>query len=209
MGTMRKTNNSNLELKVDLRRTVLKAAGFKDLRILNLYAGGGEIWTPLRSEFHFASYMPCDLKPQMPGTLKANVTPLFVEAIAGGNFNVVDIDTYGEPWEIWASVAKRIKYRTAIFLTHGVVGMGQTSKFALAAMGIPAWWGVTVNPHVARFAVRFFIVPDFQGVQVLQAWSCESGNGSYFGLLARPRQPITAPRTPDGPTPQEAKPGRL
>jgi hypothetical protein len=185
---MRKTNNSNLTLKIELRRTVLRAAGFPSLRILDLFAGGGEIWNPLCREFKTAAYMPCDVKPQMPGTLKANVTPLFVEALAGGNFNVVDIDTYGEPWEIWAAVASRLRRPAAIFLTHRVVGMGQTSHFALETMGIPRRWPVPVKPQLARFAGCYFLIPSFAGLEVRRAWNAQAGNAAYFGLLAAPRE---------------------
>lgn len=182
---MIKTNNSNLNLKVDLRRTVLKPAGLKRLRVLDLFAGGGEIWNRLRKEFRIESYMPCDIKPQMPGTLKANVTPLFVEAVAGDNINVVDVDTYGEPWEIWASVANRIRQPAAIYLTHGVVGMGQTSHFALEVMGIPHSWKVPVKPDLAHFAAHFFIIPEFQQLRIDRAWTASSGDAAYYGLLVR------------------------
>ncbi len=186
---MTKTNNSNLALKVDLRRTVLKAGGFKKLRVLDLFAGGGEIWSALRQEFKIETYMPCDVKPQMPGTLRANVTPLFVEAIAGGNFNVIDIDTYGEPWEIWAAVARRIAQPAAVFLTQGIVGMGQTSHFALEAMGIPKTWKIPVKPQVSHFAVRYFITPRVGQLEIRRAWQAGAGNATYFGLLAQSARP--------------------
>jgi hypothetical protein len=122
----------------------------------------------------------------MPGTLKANVTPLFVEAIAGGDINVVDIDTYGEPLEIWASVARRIQQPAAIFLTQGIVAMGQASHFALAAMGIPPDWKIPIKPRVAEFAVAYFIIPHFQEVEIRRARAAKAGNASHFALLIEP-----------------------
>ncbi|MCI0717827.1 MAG: hypothetical protein L0338_02390 [Acidobacteria bacterium] len=187
MGSMTKTDNANLELKVELRRRVLKAARFRrPLRVLDLYAGEGKIWRHLRAEFKLAGYTPCDIRPRMAGTLKANVTPLFVEAIASGHYNVIDIDTYGEPWATWAAVAHRIHQRAAIFLTHGVVGMGQTSHMALEAMGIPHAWKIPVKPHIARFAARFFIVPEFVKLRIESAWRAEAGNATYYGLVVSP-----------------------
>lgn len=186
MGTMTKTDNANLALKVELRRRVLRYARFRALRVLDLYAGEGKIWRQLRAEFPMAGYTPCDIRPRMPGTVKANVTPIFVEAIAGGHYNVVDIDTYAEPWETWAAVAHRIHQKTVVFMTHGVVGMGQTSHLALEAMGIPLSWKIPVKPHIARFAARFFIVPRFQRVRVDAAWQAEAGNATYYGLLVFP-----------------------
>lgn len=187
MGTMTKTDNANLDLKVELRRRVLKGARFRrPLRVLDLYAGEGKIWRQLRAEFPLGGYMPCDIRPRMAGTVKVNVTPIFVEAIAAGRYNVIDIDTYGEPWATWAAVAHRLRHRTAIFLTHGVVGMGQTSHLALEAMGIPHTWKIPVKPHIARFAARFFIVPQFGRVQVESAWTAEAGNATYYGLIVSP-----------------------
>lgn len=183
---MIKTNNSNLSLKVDLRRQVLKAGQFKTLRVLDLFAGKGEIWAQLRQEFKVESYMPCDVRPQMPGTLKANVTPLFVEAIASDKINVVDVDTYGEPWEIWASVANRIRQPAAVFLTHGVVAMGQTSHYALESMGIPREWKVPVKPQLSQFAARFFIIPEFHQLRLERAWSASAGHATHYGLLVTP-----------------------
>jgi hypothetical protein len=181
---MTKTNNTNLALKLELRRTVLKAAGFKKLRVLDLFAGGGEIWMPLRQEFKIESYMPCDVKPQMPGTLKANVTPLFIEAIAGAKINVVDVDGSGEPWEIWGAVARRITRPAAVFL--GMKIHASLSDFARAAMGIPQAWILPPSPELGRLAARFFIRPEFQGIKIASAWQIHLGAATNYGLLVHP-----------------------
>lgn len=183
MGSISKTD---LQLKLELRRRVLRYARFRSLRVLDLYAGEGHIWRALRDEFPMAGYFPCDIRPRQPGSLKANVTPLFVESIASADFNVVDIDTYGEPWASWSAVAKRIRRRTAVFLTHGVVGMGQTSHLALQTMGIPTSWKIPLKPHIARFAARFFIVPELYNARLIAAWHADAGNATYYGLLVNP-----------------------
>ena len=188
---MIKTNNSNLALKIELRRTVLKASGFKKLRVLDLFAGGGEIWRELRKEFKVESYLPCDMKPQMPGTLRANVTPLFVEAIAGGNINVVDIDTYGEPWEIWSAVARRIQQPAAVFLTQGA--RAELSDFARTAMGIPAAWAFPPISELAPFSRQFFIVPHFGRIHIDRGWRIHLPIATCFGLLVQPSIELEVP----------------
>jgi hypothetical protein len=180
---MIKTNNSNLALKLDLRRTVLKASGLKRLRVLDLFAGGGEIWAALRQEFKVESYLPCELKANGAGA-EPDSPPLFLEAIGSQALNVIDIDTATEPWEIWAAVARRIQQPAAVFLS--APARGPLSKFARQVLGIPDSWSLTSAAELAQFASRFFLVPRFDGIEIQSARRVTLGPSVNYGLLVRP-----------------------
>jgi hypothetical protein len=179
---MTKTNNSNLQLKLDLRRTVLKAGGLKKLRVLDLFAGGGEIWAALRQEFKVESYIPCEFKAS--NSSEANSPPLFLEAIGSQNLNVIDIETAAEPWEIWAAAARRIQQPAAVFLS--APARGALSKFARAVLGIPDSWPLTSAAELAQFASRFFLVPRFDGIEITSARRLSLGPSINYGLLVKP-----------------------
>ena len=190
---MKKTNNTNLALKLDLRRTVLKAGGLKKLRVLDLFAGGGEIWAALRQEFKVESYLPCELKPQTEvgapnghSRESGNPLPLFLEAIGSSKINVVDIDTAAEPWEIWAAVARRIQQPAAVFLA--APGRGPLSKFARAVLGIPDSWPLTSASGLAGYASRFFLVPRFDAIEITSARRLTLGPAVHYGLLVKPTE---------------------
>lgn len=45
MRKQKKTDNKQIDMKLELREQVLRRAGIKACRVLDLFAGRGEIWT--------------------------------------------------------------------------------------------------------------------------------------------------------------------
>lgn len=137
----KKTDNGFLNLKLDLRRHFLRAYHANgDARVLDCCQGSGMIWTPLRNEFPIASYWGLDIKPQK-GRLR--LASQQVLAQPGWNQNVIDIDTYGSPWEHWSVMLANATFPITCFLTVGRRGVnGKTasptnlSKSDVAMLGI-------------------------------------------------------------------------
>src|SRR5437762_960995 len=97
-----KTDNRSLELKLKIRRWTLGLAKLEGLRILDLCAGEGRIWKAMRQHAEVLAYTPCDRAPRAPGTIRGDATdPRFLAAFDYSKFNVIDVDTYGEPWDTW------------------------------------------------------------------------------------------------------------
>ena len=141
-----KTDNRSLRLKVELRNRTIKQAGFRDLRVLDLYAGEGLIRKEVRRHRKLKTYTPVDIVLRMPGTIKATVDQRFLRTFDMARYNVVDTDCYGEPWEAWTSLFPKISQTTIFFLTHGVVtarggGCG-ISKLARKILGISVEWNI-------------------------------------------------------------------
>jgi len=149
---MQKTDNRNLRQKVDLRAAIC-AQLTEPLRVLDLFSGEGRLWSAMRERFAIASYTPVDEKPRQPGCIRMKVDARTVRAFKVQNFNCIDIDSYGEPWEVFAAILPNIKTQTAVFLTYGHVGMGSVSisKFLREACGIPPAWEVPSDKTLARF----------------------------------------------------------
>ncbi len=106
MGNQAKTDNRSLALKVELRRRALARAGLASARVLDLFAGEGHVWREMRKHVNITSYAPCDREPRLPGCVKGEAERL-VLAFDLSRFDVIDIDTYGEPWACWLSAARR------------------------------------------------------------------------------------------------------
>ena len=181
---MTKTDNSSLQQKIELRRRVC-ALLRQPLRVLDLFAGEGRVWWGMQNYFEIGSYTPVDEQPRMSGIVKMRVTPRTVRGFDLSQFNVIDIDCYGEPWEIWNELAKRIARETAVFLTHGHVSRSSTmiSKFLRAASGIPLDWDIPKDTSLAKWLGRHFLLSTLQRFQVEKALYIEHSRVTYYGLL--------------------------
>lgn len=180
----KKTDNKNLPAKLALRRWLIGEAGLGELRVLDLCAGKGMIWNHLRKEFKVKSYTPCDRKPRQPGSIPGEADVL-LKAFDLTKFNVIDVDTYGEPWAAWSYLAGRIKEPTAVFLTCGIVaGQGgcNLSKESREAIGIPATWPIPQKKSLAAFAGEYILATGANRCQVLRAGRMVLPNVRYYAL---------------------------
>lgn len=182
-----KTDNRNLRQKVDLRAEICVHLG-EPLRILDLFSGEGRIWASMRArDFKVASYTPVDEKPRQPGAIKMKVDARTVKAFKPENFNVIDIDSYGEPWDVFGAVLPQIKTQTAVFLTYGHVGIGNIgiSKFLRESCGIPPEWDIPTDKSLARFLGQLCLRRALAGRKFL-CLSVENENVGYYGILITP-----------------------
>ena len=186
-----KTDNKSLRLKVEIRKRLLKETGLKPLRILDLYAGEGLIWKEVGKNFKFSSYTPVDKAPRLPGTIKATVDEHFLQAFDMSQFNVVDVDTYGEPWLAWEILFPKIQHPTLFFLTHGAVstrGGCQISKLARQIMGIPKHWNIPQKRELAQLADKYILLRKNPMARIIKGYQVPLTNVTYYGLLCSPNQ---------------------
>jgi hypothetical protein len=160
MSSNKKTDNRNLELKVAVRKLTIERAGFDRLRVLDLCAGVGKIWARMRTHYPVDAYTPCDRAPRMPGVIRGEAERL-VEAFDLRRFNVIDIDTYGEPWECWLKVAETLTEPVAVFLTCGATSIGgcNISHVARSVLGIPLDWDIPKKKQLAVLAADYVSRP--------------------------------------------------
>jgi hypothetical protein len=194
-----KSDSQSLASKLQLRRQILAALS-EPLRVLDLYSGAGEIWKALGKEFPIAAYTPVDVKPRLPGCIPLNVDARSVGAFDLARFNVIDLDSYGDCWEVWDTLSRRIQTRTAVFVTYGFQGKGSNwslSYFLKTASGIPKSWHIPTNEKLLRFLGERFVVnslTQFSTEKALYFQRPASGFGSahhtptdYYGfLISRP-----------------------
>jgi hypothetical protein len=114
-------DNSNLIVKLELRRYFLRLYhGQNDPPdVFDACQGDGVLWRTLRREFDLAGYWGVDEKHKR-GRLKLNSADVL--ANSGWEQNVIDIDTYGSPWEHWFNMLPHVHKPITAFLTIGVGG---------------------------------------------------------------------------------------
>jgi hypothetical protein len=131
----KKTDNHRPESKLALRRHFLRAYhSDSPAHVLDCCQATGLLWKKLTKEFSLASYLPLDVKPRK-GRLKLDSSRYL--ASPGWTHNVVDIDTYGSPWDHWLALLKTAPAQPlTVFLTIGMTtiaggAMSNSSKLVL------------------------------------------------------------------------------
>lgn len=185
----KQVENSRLAIKLEIRRRILRhVAG--PLAVLDCCTAKGLLWANLRREFEVGSYLPVDLKPQLPGTLRMDSRDA-VRALDLAAFNVIDVDTFGEPWEHWGVIVEKLAQPTAVFLTHGHVTQGQGGGVSLVArrmMGIPETWAVPQHPALQRLAADYCLAVSRDRLDIHAAVRFTSPRVDYYGLFLAPNK---------------------
>jgi hypothetical protein len=155
------------------------------LRVLDLYSGEGRIWQAMREHFTVAAYTPVDKKPRQPGAIRMTVDGRTAQAFDPKKFNVIDIDSYGEPWEVWNALQDRISSPTAVFFTYGHVGLGsiQISNYLKRANGIPQDWNIPSSVDLARFLGHSYLMRSLYSHKSKNFLAVDNPNVSYYGAL--------------------------
>ena len=132
MKKQAKTDNYYLEPKLLLRRYFLQKyfSGKDAIKVMDCCAGDRVIWSNLMTEFPNVEYVGFDVKPDKSKTFKIDSSRILEQP---SSYDVVDIDTYGEPWQHYFNLLKNNKSKEIIvFLTIGLVKMAGGACSALA-----------------------------------------------------------------------------
>lgn len=114
---MKKTDNSNLSVKLDLRRYFIEKYGAHS--VLDCCQGDKYIWSVLLAEMQSPPiYLGVDIKPKK-GRLSLDSSRIL--QISGWNYDIIDIDTYGSPWRHYTNVLINGDHDITVFLTIGMV----------------------------------------------------------------------------------------
>jgi len=164
----KKTDNLNLEAKLELRRYFLSKYHPEPPDVIDCCQGDGVIWKHLRSEFFVATYWGLDVKVK-PGRLKLDSARALAQP--GWPQNVVDIDTYGGPWKHWEAMLPNITRPTTVFLTRGYGGMMgvnlsayEKQALGLGGLKVPR----TIMSHIAEMAVSYVLTGVCDLVEIIE-----------------------------------------
>jgi len=202
------TDNTSLPLKLALRRKLLAPfAESHELRVMDCCAGGRRIWTALRKEFPVKSYIAFD-KKRLPGTLRVDSARWIRQVGLLGN--VIDVDTYGEPWPQYFAALEAAwpGPQILVFLTLGMgLGtLGKISKAVLKAAGLKPHWHNRLPPASLQLRDIFLSYCLTRGCDngtiITEAWEASPAGSEtrYFGLRLRRRKHASAVRKKAAPT---------
>ena len=122
-----RTDNKNPRAKIMLRAHFLRRyhADQQPL-VFDACQGDAMLWTQLRQEFDIR-YWGVDVK-RSKGRLAVRSERVLAQA--GWDFDVIDVDTYGQPWTHWLALLPHVHKPTTVFLTLGVALLNNSVRAA-------------------------------------------------------------------------------
>jgi len=186
---IKQIDNSNLPAKLKLRRYFLDRYHQVDGSVLDCCAGDRVIWSSLKKEYPHLVYLGVDHRDNYgggTGRLKANSVRLLKSKFIPQN--IIDIDTYGSPWEHWEALLCNISHPTTVFLTCGSVGnisnMSNCDKRALGLTFKRLTVPMALYHPVLLWAVDLHLGKIYDhGIELVEAAEASSGgNARYIGV---------------------------
>jgi len=182
---MGKTDNHNLDAKLDLRRHFLRRYHASGANVFDAFQGSGKIWSTLRNEFSVSGYWGVDVKPKR-GRLKIDSARVLDQP--GWPFDVIDLDAYGLPWKHYRAVLTHGRRDLTIFLTVGSLTMGGSglsnelrSILGITLNGIPNAVSAKINEGFTKYCLGGCWDIGYQSSECIEALN-RGGNARYFGI---------------------------
>lgn len=191
MTSVPKLDNNNPKPKLDLRRHFLRryhADG--SARVMDCCSGGGLLWHALRREFVVASYWALDTKPKR-GRLAIDSSRVLAQS--GWSENVIDIDTYGFPWNHYAAALASVAGPTTFFLTVGNYHLTPSGlvkqALGMGDLNVPQ----SLLAKLYHSAAPMLLSPKCYGrddLRVGEAREARYLSSRYYGLRIEPTQRV-------------------
>ena len=185
--TDQKTDNQDPTGKLLLREYFLKKYHANAPDVLDCCQATGYLWKKLKTKYSVRLYMGLDVKPKK-GRLKLDS----VRYLKAGKWkhDIIDIDTYGSPWDHYEQVLKYMGKEITVFLTIGQLttgAVGRISKTGLSAMGLrnlyttlPPAFHVKLKDKYINYCLGMCYKKSIMIIDAQEAVTY--GNARYIGL---------------------------
>jgi len=184
-----KRDNGNLRAKLELRRYfLLKYHAGTNPIVCDACAGKGVIWRTLRKDFDI-QYQGFDKKGG-PGLIKMDS----VRALNSGPlpYDIVDIDTYGFPWNHYIAVLQNKKSAVTVFLTIGQTNMPGKDATGCRLIGMAGLSGNAriLQSHALAKYVRYCLTVSYDYAMIpieIKEAENRTSKTRYFGIRLEPK----------------------
>jgi len=96
----KKTDNSYIEEKVEIRNDITKLINKKKINVLELYSGGGVLWEKVKENTNKQiNILKVDIKDNKKGVYLKGDNRKFYPLFNFENYDIIDIDAYGVPYQ--------------------------------------------------------------------------------------------------------------
>lgn len=140
------TDNSSVPNKVRIRANAIARVGGKsEARVLDLYAGTGIM---RRSCYRgVKAYQGVDQRFSRPDCIKGNNKVVYKRLVRDREWNIIDMDAYGNPYDLAILVTKELpKGEYQLLFTDGLNLSLKTNSVSKAVLDLIGW-GIDEGTH--------------------------------------------------------------
>lgn len=179
-------DNKSLAEKVAVRLHFVRKYHSDDARVFDCCQGAGLVWKNVKESVELKSYWGVDLKPRS-GKISMNSLEVLGRKLRD---NVIDVDTYGEPWEHWLKMLPNITQPTSVFLTWtSLCMMGMSNVVKQYVFGGQLQMPPTLYGKLWGYANACLLTaPERHGLEIVECMEpiCKSPS-RYIGIHLRPK----------------------
>lgn len=135
MMSGKKTDNSHLQDKINIRLDSLKHIKKQEVNILEAFAGDGIIWNAVQKQTKKKlNILRIDKKEGKKGVYLKGDNMKFISIFDFKHFDIIDLDAYGSPFNQLEVIFKK-KFKGIVHCTFIQTGMGRLNNSMLIKLG--------------------------------------------------------------------------
>ena len=135
MQSNKKTDNSHLTEKVNLRLVSLKLIKKNEINVLEAFAGEGKIWDKVKNlTDKKINILKIDIKNNKKGVYLVGDSNKFMPLFTFENYDIIDLDAYGVPFFHLETIFRR-EFKGIVHVTFIQSGMGKLPNKMLNRLG--------------------------------------------------------------------------
>jgi len=173
-----KTDNKSVANKVFLRRKATEH--LEDIRVLDLFAGNNVLWRCIETE----RYYGVELTPEKGRNLNADAKQALI-SLDLSQFNVIDCDSYGIPFEICSNLLKNpaLKSGTVVLYTAITNIFAQMPNVVIDALNIRELYDIVPSVFNAQAITCFYDMLANHGVQEISFYELIDQYTKHYGYF--------------------------
>lgn len=182
----RRTDNKAMAEKLAVRLHFLRKYHADNAKVFDCCQGAGLIWKKIRQDLEVKSYWGVDLKVRK-GRVAMNSVEVLRRKLTD---NVIDVDTYGEPWEHWLTMLPNITQPTTIFLTWtSLCSLGMSNVVKQFVFGGQLQMPPSLYGKLWDYANALLLTaPERHGLEIVECMeSINKTPSRYIGIHVRPK----------------------
>jgi hypothetical protein len=180
-------DNKRLAEKIAVRQYFLRKYHGSAARVFDCCQGAGLVWKKIRQSFDVKSYWGVDLKVRK-GRVSMNSVEVLRRKLVD---NVIDVDTYGEPWEHWLTLLPNVTQPTTVFLTStSLCSLGMSNIVKQFVFGGQLQMPPSLYGKLWDYANAYLLTaPERHGLEIVECMESVNQTPSrYIGIHVRPKE---------------------